>query len=71
MTSVWQGKPTIDEPQYDAMASILEGRHGVLAAAVADFFAAAHLQNGDEDRASAWSDVAERVRDRMYERQHT
>lgn len=69
MTSLWQEKPSIDEPQFDAMASVLEARHGQLAAAVADFFSAVHLQNGDEGRSHAWADVADRIRERQSERQ--
>ena len=68
MANVWQEKPSIDEPDYDAMASVLEARHGLHAAVVADFFSAVHLQNGDEDRSLAWADVAERVRDRQRDR---
>lgn len=68
MANVWQEKPFIDEPQFDAMAGVLEAKHGQYAAAVADFFSAAHAQNGDKDRAVAWADVAERVRERQYER---
>ncbi len=69
MTMSWQEKSFIDEPQFDAMASVLEARHGLLAAAVAEFFAAVHFQDGDEDRSIAWADVAERVRVRQRERQ--
>ena len=53
------------------MAIVLEARHGLYAAQVADFFSAVHFQNGDEDRSIAWADVAERVRDRQRERMHT
>lgn len=69
MANVWQENPSINEPSFDAMASVLEARHGLHAAEVADFFSAAHFQNGDEDRSSAWADVAERVRERQRERQ--
>ena len=68
MANVWQEKPFIDEPEYDAMASVLEARHGQYAALVADFFAAVHFQNGNKDRSIAWAGVAERVRDRQCER---
>ena len=68
MANVWQVKPSIDEPDYDAMASVLEARHGQYAALVADFFSAVHLQNGNEDRSLAWAGVAERVRDRHCDR---
>ena len=47
-----------------AMAEVLEGRHGVLAAEVADFFASYHGEKGDAGRAWAWCGVAELVRNR-------
>jgi len=68
MANVRQVKPSIDEPDYDAMASVLEARHGQYAALVADFFSAVYLQNGNEDRSLAWAGVAERVRDRQCDR---
>jgi len=68
MTSIWQEKPTIDEPELDAMACVLEAKHGYLAAEVADFFAAVHSESGDESRSIAWADVAERVRERQCDR---
>jgi hypothetical protein len=71
MANVWQEKASIDVPEHDAMAIVLEARHGIHAAEVADFFAAAHFQKGDEDRSNAWANVAERVRDRQRERMHT
>jgi hypothetical protein len=52
------------------MAIVLEARHGLHAADVADFFSAVHYRNGDEDRSNAWANVAERVRDRQRERMH-
>src|SRR4029079_19392725 len=54
MANVWQEKPSIDVPEHDAMAIVLEARHGIYAAEVADFFSAAHFQKGDEDRSNAW-----------------
>lgn len=47
-----------------AMAEVLEGRHGILAAEVAEFFASYHGEKGDAGRAWAWSGVAELVRNR-------
>jgi hypothetical protein len=47
-----------------AMAEVLEGRHGTLAAEIADFFAIYHGKRGDQGRAGAWSGVAELVRRR-------
>ncbi|HVX35486.1 MAG TPA: hypothetical protein VHC71_04625 [Hyphomicrobium sp.] len=46
------------------MAEVLEGKHGVFAAAIADFFAVYHGEKGDAGRAWAWSGVAELVRQR-------
>jgi hypothetical protein len=47
-----------------AMAEVLEGRHGTLAAEIAEFFAVYHGEKGDAGRAWAWSGVAELVRNR-------
>lgn len=47
-----------------AMAEVLESRHGVMAAEVAEFFASYHGEKGDAGRAWAWSGVAELVRQR-------
>jgi len=68
MANVWQHKPSIDEPEFDAMAIVLEAKHGLHAAEVADFFSAVHFKNGDNDRSVAWADVAERVRERQDDR---
>ncbi len=68
MANVWQHKPSIDEPEFDAMAIVLEAKHGLHAAEVADFFSAVHFKNGDNDRSVAWADVAERVRERQADR---
>jgi len=68
MANVWQHKPSIDEPEFDAMAIVLEAKHGLHAAEVADFFSAVHFKNGDNDRSIAWADVAERVRERQADR---
>jgi len=68
MANVWQHKQSIDEPEFDAMAIVLEAKHGLHAAEVADFFSAVHFKNGDNDRSVAWADVAERVRERQADR---
>jgi len=47
-----------------AMAEVLEGKYGSLAAEIADFFAIYHGEKGDAGRAWAWSGVAELVRNR-------
>ena len=54
----------LEEHEFDAMAIVLEARHGRHAAEVAEFFAFYHNENGDEPRSDAWADVAERVRER-------
>jgi hypothetical protein len=52
----------------ELMAVVLEGRHGALAADVAEFFATLHRQHGDPNRSKAWTGVARLVRKREYER---
>ncbi len=68
MANVWQETPSIDDPESDAMAGVLEAMHGTYAAEVADFFSALHFKTGDEPRSLAWADVAERVRERQRDR---
>jgi hypothetical protein len=70
MTSIWQPNPAMNEREFEAMATVLEARHGRLAAEVADFFACLHIDKGDQDRSIAWADVAERVRERERDRMH-
>ncbi len=48
----------------ETMACVLEGRHGLHAAEVAEFFASLHGQNNDAGRTWAWAGVAEVVRHR-------
>lgn len=50
------------------MAATLEGRHGRLAAEIADFFSSLHTEQGDAGRAWAWAGVAELVRLREQRR---
>lgn len=50
------------------MAAVLEGRHGVHAEHVAQFFADWNANKGDASRSWAWSAVTERVRKRTCER---
>jgi len=52
----------------ELMAVVLEGRHGMLAAEVADFFALLHRQLGDATRSKSWCKVACTVRRREYDR---
>jgi hypothetical protein len=50
------------------MAAVLESRHGMFAAEIAEFFSAYHAQRGDAGRSWAWAGVAELVRHRERER---
>ena len=68
MTNIRQSSGAMNELEFEAMATVLEARHGLHAAEVADFFASLRLQNGDESRSYAWANVAERVRERELER---
>jgi hypothetical protein len=54
--------PTFAE--VEALAAVLESRHGRHAVEVAEFFAAFHSQSGDVGRSWAWAGVAETVRQR-------
>lgn len=58
--------PTPHDVEF--MALVLEGRHGLLAADVAEFFCALHSQKGDAGRSWAWAGVAETVRQRERQR---
>jgi hypothetical protein len=59
---------TPTQRDVEAMACVLEGRHGLLAADVADFFASVHDERGDAGRSWAWAGVAETVRTRERQR---
>lgn len=50
------------------MACALEGRHGHLAAEVAEFFSTQHALGGDAGRSWAWAGVAETIRQRERQR---
>ncbi|MEL6373293.1 MAG: hypothetical protein AAFR04_04940 [Pseudomonadota bacterium] len=50
------------------MAVVLEGRHGLYAAHVADFFAEVHGRSGDAGRSWAWAGVATMIRRREDKR---
>jgi hypothetical protein len=52
----------------EVMTDVLEGRHGALAADVADFLSTFHGQRGDAGRSWAWAGVVERVRRRELAR---
>ncbi len=58
--------PTPGDVEF--MAAVLEGRHGLHAAEVADFFSTVHSQKGDAGRCWAWAGVAELVRRREMTR---
>ena len=70
MTTIWQTRPLSSEREFEAMATVLEARHGLHAAEIAEFFAYLHIDQGDERRSSAWADVAELVRERQRARLH-
>ena len=62
-------KPSVSDIQdAELMAVVLEGRHGVFAADVAEFFALLHGQLGDPSRSKAWGGVARTVRRREHDR---
>jgi hypothetical protein len=60
-------RPALGEAE--TMASVLESRHGVWAADVADFFATFHDLKGDLQRSRAWEGVAKAARRRAQARQ--
>ncbi|RTL68824.1 MAG: hypothetical protein EKK41_14965 [Hyphomicrobiales bacterium] len=70
ISSGWHfnGDQLPSQGEVDAMAAVLESRHGLWAAEVAEFFATAHTINGDKQRAWAWTGVAETVRRKEEER---
>jgi hypothetical protein len=60
--------PTPTPRDVEVMAEVLEGRHGIYAAAIADFFSSLHDTKGDVSRSWAWAGVANRVRQREVTR---
>lgn len=54
--------------EVEALAAVLESRHGLYAVEVAEFFSAFHSQSGDVGRSWAWAGVAEAVRQREHSR---
>lgn len=54
--------------EVETLVCVLEGRHGALAADVADFFATFHSLKGNAERSWAWSDVAAVARRRAEAR---
>jgi len=71
MTSAWhlRAYPTPTPIEVDATVTVLEGRHGIWAAEVAEFFSTLHSLRGDAGCSWAWANVAERVRHRSQTRQ--
>lgn len=72
MNTGWQFRvdSTPTPIEVDAMVAVLEGRHGIWAADVAEFFSTLHSLKGDAGRSWAWANVADRVRHRTELRQH-
>ncbi len=74
MTACWHPEEDVTPTPADvqAMVETLEGRHGLLAAEIADFFSTLHALKGDAGRSWAWAGVAETVRRRskIRERVH-
>lgn len=70
MDSNWQAEDDVTPTprEVKAMASVLEARHGVHAAEIAEFFSELHDQTGDVDRSWVWAGVAETVRRRQLAR---
>ncbi len=70
MTTTWHPEADVTPTPRDVetMASVLEGRHGVFASEVADFFSSVHSQEGDAGRCWAWAGVAELIRKRERDR---
>jgi len=62
------GNPAFGADELGSMALVLESRHGCLAADVAEFFSATHLQGQDQRRGTAWARVADIVRQRTARR---
>lgn len=50
--------------EVEMIAETLEGRHGLYAADVAEFFSTQHSLRGDAGRCWAWAGVAETIRRR-------
>ena len=70
MTTGWHvDEDTTPNPkEVDFMATVLEGRHGLHAADVAEFFSSFHGERGDAGRSWAWAGVAATVRQRERRR---
>ena len=70
MATPWDFEDDVTPSKRDVvfMAEVLEGRHGLLAGEVAEFFSSFHGLRGDIGRSWAWAGVAEVVRVREADR---
>jgi hypothetical protein len=70
MATGWQFREDVTPTpgEVETMVVVLEGRHGALAADVAEFFSTLHSLKGDAGRSWAWAGVAEMVRRRAEAR---
>jgi hypothetical protein len=70
MTPAWNPDADVTPTpgEVEMMAVVLEGRHGVHAEHVAQFFADMNAQKGDASRSWAWAAVTARVRLRTDQR---
>lgn len=70
MTTMWHPDDDVTPTPRDVetMALVLEGRHGLHAADVADFFSTYHSLDGDAGRCWAWAGVAETIKRRERDR---
>ena len=66
MPSLSPSPAPVEKHEIETMALVLEGRHGIHAAGVAEFLAAVHDQSRDDNRRDAWSQVARTVRRREH-----
>ena len=67
-TTTTPDQPPASRREVEVMASVLEGRHGVLAVEIAEFLGAVHEQGGDPARASSWYEVSLALRRRKADR---
>jgi hypothetical protein len=70
MVSKWQSDQDVTTTlrEVKAMASVLEARHGIHAAEIAEFFSELHGRKGHVSRSAVWAGVADTVRKRQLDR---
>lgn len=70
MSAMWHpdSDATPTPGEVEMMAAVLEGRHGVHAETVAQFFSDWNAHKGDASRSWAWAAVTVRVRKRCDDR---